>query len=564
MVNASHPVLRLAGICKRFGAVLALDGVDLDVNAGEVHALVGENGAGKSTLIHIVAGTLPPDSGEIFLAHRASHADRMPSADSVSHSPLQTGQSEHADKEPAQLRRVHFRNGHEALCAGVAAVFQELSLVGTLSVAENIFANRQPVNRWNFIRRGDLRRQTQALLDLFEIGIGPDTAVEHLSVAGRQVVEILKALSSRPRLVLFDEPTSSLTQRETQTLFSLIRRLRSEGTAIIYVSHHLPEVLELADRVTVLRDGRRVATLPRREVTERDLIRLMVGRELRDIYGEPHRVEEKQTAEPPRLRVRGLGRRGAFSDVAFDLRPGEIVGMAGLVGAGRTEVGRALFGLAPATEGEIWLDGRRIRPRSAGEAMDAGIAYVTEDRKALGLYLRHSVRDNLAAPWVSRARACTARGFSTAAGLLRDRRLDDYAETSRQRFRIVTPDVHQTVGNLSGGNQQKVLLAAWIGIEPRVLIADEPTRGVDVGARGEIYGYLRELAQKGTAILLISSDLQEILGMSDRVLVMRAGRIVETFDRAQATEEGIIAAALGASAESCLQADESVGGSGQI
>ncbi len=268
---------------------------------------------------------------------------------------------------------------------------------------------------------GELRRRAQALLDLFDIGIEPDTAVERLSVAERQVVEILKALSSGPRVVLFDEPTSSLTQRETQTLFSLIRRLRTEGTAIIYVSHHLPEVLELADRVTVLRDGRRVATLPRTEVTERDLIRLMVGRELSDIYGRPHRPSEKPPKEVLRLRVSGLGRRGVFAEIGFDLRPGEIVGLAGLVGAGRTEVGRALFGLAPATDGEIWLDGRRICPRNAGEAMDAGIAYVTEDRKALGLYLRHSVRDNLAAPWVCRARACRARGFSTAAGFLRDR-----------------------------------------------------------------------------------------------------------------------------------------------
>ncbi len=550
MVNTPHTVLRLVGIHKRFGAVLALDGVDLNVNAGEVHALVGENGAGKSTLIHIVAGTLPPDRGEIFLAQSGARGDRSsPVSREASHTEGEEG-------DASALRRVQFRNGHEALCAGISAVFQELSLVGTLSVAENIFANRQPVNRWNFIRRGDLRRQTQALLDGFDIGIEPDTAVERLSVAERQVVEILKALSSRPRVVLFDEPTSSLTQRETRTLFSLIHRLRGEGTAIIYVSHHLPEVLELADRVTVLRDGRRVATLPRSDVSERDLIRLMVGRELSDIYGQPHWFPEKQAAETPRLRVAGLGRRGVFSGVAFDLRPGEIVGLAGLVGAGRTEIGRALFGLAPATEGEIWLDGRRIWPRSAGEAMNAGIAYVTEDRKALGLYLRHSVRDNLAAPWVSRAHACAVRGFSTGAGFLRDRQLDDYAEASRKRFRIVAPDVRQTVGRLSGGNQQKVLLAAWIGIEPRVLIADEPTRGVDVGARGEIYGYLRELAQSGTAILLISSDLQEILGMSDRVLVMRAGRIVKQLDRAEATEEGIIAAALGAGAEPNLRVTE--------
>jgi ABC-type sugar transport system ATPase subunit len=497
-------VLRVTGLSKRFGAVQALDAVDLTIYAGEVHALVGENGAGKSTLINILAGTLQPDAGRIVLSGR-------------------------------ELR---LRNAHEALTMGIAAVFQELSLVGPLSVAENIFANRQPVNRFNLIRSAELHRRARQVMATFDVDIDPDAPVEHLSAAERQVVELLKALSARPCVLLLDEPTSSLTQRETKILFSLIRRLRDQGVAIVYISHHLPEVLALADRVTVLRDGRHVATRSANEVTEGDLIRLMVGRELSDIYG---RRSPLHPQAPPRLVVEGLTRPGVFEEISFEVRAGEIVGLAGLVGAGRTEIGRAIFGADPAERGCLLLDGQPVWPRTPHHAIRAGIAYVTEDRKEQGLYLRHSVRDNLTAPRLDR--------FSLRGGWVRDDRVDEYAVKSCGRFRVVTPDVHQTVGRLSGGNQQKVLLAAWMGIEPRVLIADEPTRGVDVGARTEIYGYLRELTAGGAAVLLISSDLQEILGMSDRILVMRAGRIVARFDPDRATEDGIIAAALGAAVD---------------
>jgi len=494
-------VLQVTGLSKRFGAVQALDGVDLTIRAGEVHALVGENGAGKSTLVSLLAGVRQPDAGRILLSGR----------------------------------EVRFRTAHEAAAVGIAAVFQELSLVGSLSIAENIFANRQPVNRFNLIRRGELRRQTRRVMEMFNVDLDPDDLVEHLSAAERQVVELLKALSAGPCVLLLDEPTSSLTQRETGILFSLIRRLKQQGTAIVYISHHLPEVLELADRVTVLRDGRHVATRRVDEIDENELIRLMVGRELRDIYGRGAVVRERVV---PRLIVEGLSRAGVFHDVSFEVRSGEIVGLAGLVGAGRTEVGRAVFGADPAGSGRIVLDGRPIWPRRPQDAIRAGMAYVTEDRREQGLYLRHSVRDNLAAPRLER--------FRHRFGWIRDDRVDQYAEAICRRFRVVTPDIFQIVGRLSGGNQQKVLLAGWVGIEPRVLIADEPTRGVDVGARTEIYGYLRDLAASGTAVLLISSDLQEILGMSDRILVMRGGRLVARFDRREATEDGIIAAALGA------------------
>ncbi len=500
-MNDPRTVLQGVGLSKRFGVVQALDAVDLTVHAGEIHALVGENGAGKSTLINILAGVLRPDGGRIVLSGR----------------------------------EVRLRTAYEAAQAGIAAVFQELSLVGTLSVAENVLANRQPVNRLNLIRTAELRRRTRQALQVLDVDLDPDALVERLSIAERQLVEIVKAVSASPRVLLLDEPTSSLTRRETEALFGLIRRLRAQGAAIVYISHHLPEVLELADRVTVLRDGRHVATRPAGDITENDLIRLMVGRELRDIYGQ-RGMTERGTV--PRLCVRNLSRPGAFEAVDLEVSAGEIVGLAGLVGAGRSELGRALFGAEPASSGRIEVDGQHVWPRTPTAAMRAGIAYVSEDRKEQGLYLRHAVRDNLVAPRLER--------FSNRWGWLRDGAIDAYARRARDRFGVVTPDVHQPVERLSGGNQQKVLLAGWIGIEPRVLIADEPTRGVDVGARTEIYGHLRDLAANGAAVLLISSDLQEILGMSDRIVVMRTGRIAARFDRDQATEQAIIAAALGA------------------
>lgn len=497
----AQAAIQVIDLSKRFGSVPALDRVTFDIRGGEVHALVGENGAGKSTLINLLAGALQPDGGQILVGGRP----------------------------------IHFANAHEAARAGIAAVFQELSVVGSLSVAENIFANRQPVNRLGFVRGPELRRRAAELLRSFDVAIAPETLVGNLSVAERQVIEILKCLAARPCVLLLDEPTSSLTQREKETLFALLRRLREQSHGIVYISHHLSEVLELADRITVLRDGKVVATKQRRDVSETDLVRLMVGRELRDIYGRPENVDRTHF---PRLHVRGLARAGACREVSFEVWPGEIVGWAGLVGAGRTEMGRALFGAEPAQQGTILLDGQPVSPRAPSEAIRAGIAYVSEDRKTQGLFLRHSVRDNLVSPQLER--------FSGRGGFVRDSAIDAFALACRQRSNIVATDVHQLVGRLSGGNQQKVLLAAWMGLEPHVLIADEPTRGVDVGARLEIYAQLRELAARGAAVLLISSDLQEILGLSDRILVMRAHRLVAVFDREEATEEKIIAAALGA------------------
>ena len=495
------PLLEVRGLVKTFPGVRALDGVDFDLLPGEVHALVGENGAGKSTLMHTLAGVHQPDSGTIILR----------------------GQP------------VAFADPHAASRMGISVVFQELSLSENLSVAENIFANRQPVGPLNLVDWGSLYAQTRNLLDLFEMRVDPREMLCNLSAAQRQVVEILKALSVQPSVLILDEPTSSLTARESEILFGNVRRLKTQGVSCIYITHHLSEIFHLADRVTVLRDGHHVITCPVAGVSEEELVRRMVGRELADMYGSRATPIGEEC-----LRVESAGREGVFSDISFALRGGEILGLAGLAGAGRTEFARGLFGAEPLDTGEIRLDGQPVRIRGPHDAIRHHLAYLTEDRKGQGLFLGMTVRDNCAAPSLS----C----FATPRGLMDERAMTDFAEYQRVQFNIATPSTRQRVGNLSGGNQQKVLLAMWMGVKPRVLIVDEPTRGVDVGARSDIYHRLRELAATGVGILLISSDLPEILGLSDRVLVMRNGRMAGEFTRGQATEENIIACASGLAA----------------
>ena len=498
---AAGPVLEARDIVKTFPGVRALDGARLDLAAGEVHALVGENGAGKTTLMHILGGILRPDGGEVLL-----------------------------DGRP-----VRFRSAHDAAEAGIRVVFQELSLAPNLSVAENLFANRQPVWGFNCIDRRLLHDETRRWLARFELDIDPATPVRRLSPARQQVVEILKAVSSRPRILILDEPTSSLTAADTERLFANIRAMKAEGTSVIYISHHLQEIFRIADRVTVLRDGRTVGTVPAAEATEESIVRLMVGRDLANIYG-----ARRQPVGDECLRVVGAaGRR--FREVSLALRRGEIVALAGLVGAGRTELGRALAGIDPLRQGRLWLEGRPLAVRSPADAIAAGIAYLTEDRKEQGLFLGMSVAANCVAPSLAR--------FAGPLGWMDGGRVAAFAEAARARFRIVTPGIGQRVRNLSGGNQQKVLLAMWVGIGPKVLIVDEPTRGVDVGARSEIYAALRELAAAGVAILMISSDLLEVLGLADRVLVMRQGRLAGEFARDEATEENVIACAAGVEME---------------
>lgn len=498
-------ILEVSGIVKTFPGVKALNGVNLRVMEGEVHAVVGENGAGKSTLMLTLGGVYKPDAGEIFI-----------------------------DGE-----QVHFESARDANEKGISVVYQELSLVQNLSVAENIFANRQPVNAFNIINKNQLYKKTKEMLAMFNMtGIKPDMLVKELSIADQQIVEILKAMSFDPKVLILDEPTSSLTELEVRQLFKNIGILKEKGIAIIYISHHLREIFEIADSVTIMRDGEYVCDKEIKAIDEEFLVTRMVGRKVENIYGT--RSADNQIGETV-FEVRGLTRKGIFEDISFSIGSGEIVGFAGLIGAGRTEVGRAIFGLEPPDEGLILLDGEEIKIPSVSHAIEHQIGYATEDRKSQGLYLNFTIEKNLIA---NRLKAFTRRGFLKTAAVR------EYAEKNVGDFHVAAAGIHQVIGTLSGGNQQKVLLGMWFGIHPRLLIVDEPTRGIDIGAKSEIYALLRKLAASGVAIMMISSDLPEILGVSDRIIVMKNGRISGKLSCKDATEDKIISSAAGTAVSS--------------
>jgi ABC-type sugar transport system ATPase subunit len=497
----NQPLLTLSGIHKRFPGVHALRGIDMDVRCGEVHAVVGENGAGKSTLMQILAGVYPADAGRIDYDGRANIA--IP------------------DERAAQD-------------FGIALVYQERSLFGPLSVAENIFAARQPVSRWGRIDRSSLHARTQAWLK--EVGLDVDAAVpvESLSSAQQQLVEVAKALSLEPKLILFDEPTAALAPAEADRLFGVIRGLRARHVGVIYISHRLEEVFAIADRVTVLKDGTDQGTFAARDLTAGRLVALMVGRELN-----PHSPRQDSPSPTGRvaMEVSGLsdpaapsGLRPHLQNLSFSIRAGEIVGLAGLVGAGRTDLALALFGSREGVTGEVRIDGKRMACNSPAAAIAAGIGYLPEDRKDGGLFLDMSIEDNMA--------AVAAIRFGTWHYSRRKQRTA--AEKMCRSLRVVCRGPTEPVQNLSGGNQQKVVLAKWLLAQPRVFIVDEPTRGVDVGAKAEIHNLLYDLARSGTAILVISSDLPEILAVSDRILVMREGRITGELTRAEANEQSVM------------------------
>lgn len=492
------PIIELREISKQFPGVRALDRVSFAVREGEVHALLGENGAGKSTLIKILTGAYQPDSGEILLRG-----------------------------QPIRIPDTRY-----GLALGIAAIYQELSLYPDLTVAENIFMGHQPGTRW----RVDWRRmeeQARAILHELDAGdLDVTQPVRGLSVGNQQRIEIAKALSQNARILIMDEPTAALTKHDVDRLFEIVRRLRERGVAIIYISHRLEEVFLLADRVTVLRDGQVVGeTLDVSKTDQAELIRMMVGRTLDTLY-------PKEAVQPGdvALEVRDLCYGRTTRNVSFTLRRGEIVGLAGLVGAGRSELAQVLFGITPAESGEIRIEGRAVRIANPRDAMTLGIAYVPEDRKNQGLLVQMNVRENAT---LAVLRQLLRRGFIDYDA--EARLTQEYVDL----LRIRTPSLLQRVGNLSGGNQQKVVVAKWLAAKPRVLILDEPTRGIDVGAKAEIHRLMSALAQQGLAILMISSELPEILGMSDRVLVMRQGEIVAELDRAHATQEAVIAAAMG-------------------
>jgi ABC-type sugar transport system ATPase subunit len=500
-VKREDPVLKLEKISKHFPGVNALDNVSFEITRGEVHALIGENGAGKSTLMHIIGGVYPPSSGCIFL----------------------------------NGEEVSFKNAHDAQIKGIRVVYQELSIVPNLSAAENIFANIQPVNAIGLVKRKELNNRARKMIELFGEDIDPCILAGELSIGKRQILEILKALTLNPRVILLDEPTSSLSGVETEILFENISRLKEKGISFIFISHHLPEIFQIADRVTVLRDGVYQGTFQISSATEDQLISRMVGRNIGDIFRKkPDSLSEMR----PVLEVRGLTRRDVFENIDFTIHSGEILGFAGLVGAGRTEVARTIFGLEKKDKGTVKLNGRDIKIHSAGDAVRSGIGYLTEDRKVQGLCLSLTVRENLISPSLGK--------FTSRFGILNKNKIRSFALDMVRKFNIHTPTIEQTVYALSGGNQQKVLLAMWIGIHPALLIVDEPTRGVDVGAKEEIYSYVRKLAQSGAAVMLISSDLKEILGLSDRICVMRGGKIQTILPASEASEELILSHALGA------------------
>jgi ABC-type sugar transport system ATPase subunit len=492
-------LLVVEAVSKRYPGVLAVDRVGFTLRRGEILALLGENGAGKTTLTQMLGGVLRPDRGRIIL----------------------------------EGRELSFASAHDAIESGISMVFQQLSMVGSLSVAENIFANRQPVGALDNIRWRRLYRDTTAFLNRFGLELDPRLPVKRLSMGQQQILEILKAISTNPKVLILDEPTSSLTEEETGYLFDNIRRLQKQGMSFIYITHKLSEVFRIADRIMVMRDGRHIGTRSTSEVTEHGLVSMMVGREIADIFGRS--ASSRFGAEY--FRVEGFTRRGAFSNIHFGLRRGEILGLAGLVGAGRTELARSICGIDPREAGKVYLDGTEIRIANPADAIRQRIAYLTEDRTLLGLFLEMSLRDNLIAP--------SLRAFSSAADFLRRSRIDRFAREKVEEYSIVCSSISGKMRNLSGGNQQKCLIAMWMGIEPRVILFDEPTRGVDVGARQEIYRHLRSFAAQGTGVIVISSDLPELIGICDRILVMHRGRITGELRREEFSEARVLSYAAG-------------------
>ena len=498
------PLLRMARISKGFPGVQALYQVDLEVGRGEVHALLGENGAGKSTLLKILAGAQAPDAGTITLAGE----------------------------------EVRLESPHAAQSLGIVTIYQEFNLVPTLSVAENVFIGRLPVRRrgGRLVDWGELHRRTAALTREVGLGLDPRRLVADLSVAEQQMVEIARALSMDARLVVMDEPTSALSDKEVQRLFAIVRDLKRRGIAVIFVTHRLEEVMQLCDRITVLRDGRLAGTAAVAGIDIDGIIRLMVGREVDRLF----RHRGPASAGAVALEVQGLGRRRdardphavVLEDVHLTVRKGEIVGLAGLVGAGRTELARAVFGADPVQTGRILVEGQDVEIRSPRDAIRAGIGLVPEDRKQQALFLALAVRNNLSVAAMGR--------LVGALGLIRRGAEEALVERFRMKLGIKMAGPDQAVGNLSGGNQQKVVLARWLALQPKILIVDEPTRGIDVAAKAEVHALLYELAAAGIAILAISSELPEILTISDRIVTMREGRVTGELPRAQASEERLM------------------------
>jgi ABC-type sugar transport system ATPase subunit len=493
------PIVRLQGITKKFAGTTAVKSVDFDIYPGTVHGLVGENGAGKSTLMRVLAGLLPDYEGQIFINGRLEHMTSPKSAISL----------------------------------GIALVYQELNLVPELSVAENIFLGRE-FRSWvpGFINPNTAEEQAKQILSEVEVEISPKAKISNLSIAKQQLVEISKGISMDSKVLILDEPTSSLTAPEIKDLFKIIQNLRDRGTAVVYISHKLAEVFEIADQITVLRDGVKLETRPTAEWDETSLVKAMVGRELSKFFINDHHYDPVDVA----MEVSHLTRRPHFEDISFKVYKGEILGIYGLIGAGRTELAETIVGLKSKDSGEVRIDDRLVEIHSPQDSIAHEIALVPEDRRTLGLLANMDVKSNLSLPILNKL---------TRFGFVNHEKEMAVVENSIQSFEISVPSIKSLVTTLSGGNQQKIVLGKWLNADPKVLILDDPTRGIDVGTKAEIRKIIDRLAGEGRGIILISSELPEILGMSDRVLVMRLGRIAGEFSREQCRDDLLGACAAG-------------------
>jgi ribose transport system ATP-binding protein len=490
-------ILSVRNLTKTYPGVRALDAVSIDFERGEVHAIVGENGAGKSTLIKILTGAIQPDSGEIEL-------------EGVVHSSF---------------------SPHEAIFdLGISAIYQEFNLVPYLSIAENIFFGKE-ITRGILINMNKMCSETEKILDRLGMKINPRMLIKDLSVAYQQIVEISKAISRNVKILIMDEPSAPLTTNEVDRMFNLVRTLKQQGVTVIYISHRLGEAFQLADRVTVLRDGKYIKTLITKETNRQELIRLMVGRTLGEAY-----PEKKNKSEEVLLEVKNLCTEGLLKNISFRLCRGEILGFGGLVGAGRTELARVIFGADPIKTGEIYIEGKRVNIRSTSSAITKGIGLIPEDRKRHGILSEMTVKENI---------SYSALRNLNRVGIIMGKAEERIAQEFKEKLNIRTPDLGRKVKNLSGGNQQKVVLSKWLATKCKVLLFDEPTRGIDVGAKQEIYELITRLAEEGTGIVLISSELPELLGMCDRILVMRKGEISGSFKKGEATQDAILDLASG-------------------
>ena len=490
-------ILRMQDIRKTFPGVVALDNVNLDVRSGTVHSLMGENGAGKSTLMKCLIGMYTPDEGTVELAGDI----------------------------------VRFKDTKDGLEHGISMIHQELSPVPEMMVAENIWLGREPRGRLGLLSPAAMFRKTRELFDEWKINIDPKARMKDLTVSKQQMVEIAKAISYDAKIIIMDEPTSAIPEREVAHLHGMIKRLTDFGVAIIYITHKMDEVFRISDDITVFRDGKHVGSYPAKELDRDKLIKLMVGRELTDLFPK----EEAEIGDVV-LSVQGLNRGSVVKDVSFELHRGEILGLAGLMGAGRTEVLETIFGIEKADSGEVVLNGKTLRIKQPADAIRAGMALLTEDRKLNGIMGVLSVRDNITAAALPRY---------SPRGVLRVGEMRKDSEDQREKLRIKTPSLSQLIKNLSGGNQQKALISRWLLTVPDVLMIDEPTRGIDVGAKSEIHRLMSMLAQEGKAIIMVSSELPEVLGMSDRILVMHEGRISGELSREEANQESVMHLATG-------------------